>query len=317
MKITLIERNKNKYLLSKEKFNTTSQVTKNNNSISDLSNLPSYSYQVNFKGTNNETIQKMENLIQKNGYKFEELKKLFDELSDIAKNNVNGTVELLKNEGLTFEAFLPSAVKAGAFYKSPKTTESNVKELVKIFEKEGLNTNDYIKACVKQPQLFCQSPKTIEANVKELVKIFEKEGLNTNDYIKACVKQPQLFCRSPKSIEEHIKAYMYAKKMKQGCKDKNIMDKILCKNLTYSTSLIYLQDVILAKLKQQSADFINWEKIGLKPKLKEYFQNNPDKKFTIKILDDEMSGNFIKVIKEYCQKEFGRDDMFNIVICSL
>ena len=278
MKITLIEQNKNKYLLSKEKFNTTSQVTKNNNSISDLSNLPSYSYQVNFKGTNNETIQKMENLIQKNGYKFEELKKLFDELSDIAKNNVNGTVELLKNEGLTFEAFLPSAVKAGAFYKSPKTTESNVKELVKIFEKEGLNTKDYIKACVKQPPLFCQSPKT---------------------------------------IEEHIKAYMYAKKMKQGCKDKNIMDKILCKNLAYSTSLIYLQDVILAKLKQQSADFINWKKIGLKPKLKEYFQNNPDKKFTIKILDDEMSGNFIKVIKEYCQKEFGRDDMFNIVICSL
>ena len=30
----------------------------------------------------------------------------------------------------------------------------------------------------------------LEANVKELVKIFEKEGLKTNDYIKACVKQP-------------------------------------------------------------------------------------------------------------------------------
>ena len=35
---------------------------------------------------------------------------------------------------------------------------------------------------------------------------------------------------------------------------------------------------------------------------------------TAEILDDEMSGNFVKVIKEYCQKDFGRDDMFNIVI---
>jgi hypothetical protein len=48
--------------------------------------------------------------------------------------------------------------------------------------------------------------------------------------------------------------------------------------------------------------------------IKEYFEKNPDKKFTIEILDDEMSGNFVKVIKEYCQKDFGRDDMFNIVV---
>ena len=109
---------------------------------------------------------------------------------------------------------------------------------------------------------------------------------------------------------------MYADEMKQGRKDKNIMDKILHKTLTYSTSLIYLEEVILPQLKQQSKEFSNWGKNGIKPKLKEYFKNNPDKKFTIKILDDEISGNFIKVIKEYCQKDFGRDDMFNIVICN-
>ena len=61
-------------------------------------------------------------------------------------------------------------------------------------------------------------------------------------------------------------------------------------------------------------EFRKWGQTGLKPKLKEYFQNNPDKKYTIKILDDEMSCNFIKVIKEYCQKDFGRDDMFDIVL---
>ena len=57
-----------------------------------------------------------------------------------------------------------------------------------------------------------------------------------------------------------------------------------------------------------------WTTSGIKPKLKEYFEKNPEKNFTIKILNDEMSGNFVKVIIEYCQKDFGRNDMFNIVV---
>ena len=48
--------------------------------------------------------------------------------------------------------------------------------------------------------------------------------------------------------------------------------------------------------------------------MKDFFEKNPEKKFTIKILDDEMSGNFVKVIKVYCQNDFDRNNMFNIVI---
>ena len=70
----------------------------------------------------------------------------------------------------------------------------------------------------------------------------------------------------------------------------------------------------MPQLKEQSEEISKWSNTGLKPNLKEYFEKNPEKKFTIKIIDDEMSGNFIKVIKEYCQKDFGRDNMFNIVI---
>ena len=158
MNIISITQNKNEYLLSNRTTNISTSTTGNNNSVSDLRYLPYYSSQVNFNGTNVETFQKMQNLIKKNGYKFEDLKKLFDELSDTAKNNVTGMVELFKNEGLIFETFLPSALKGNLFYQSPKTIETNVRELVKLFEKEGLNTNDYLKGCVKQPSLFLQSP---------------------------------------------------------------------------------------------------------------------------------------------------------------
>ena len=107
---------------------------------------------------------------------------------------------------------------------------------------------------------------------------------------------------------------MYIDKNKLGYNDSGIMDKILKKNLAFSTSSIYLNGIILPQLKEQNPEMSSWKVNGIKPKLKEYFEKNPDKKFTIEILDDEMSGNFVKVIKEYCQKDFGRDDMFNIVI---
>lgn len=92
------------------------------------------------------------------------------------------------------------------------------------------------------------------------------------------------------------------------------MRKVLGKNLGYSTSLIYLQGIVLPQLKKQSDEFAKWGTTDLKPKFKEFFEKNPDKKFTIKIMNDEMSAHFIKVIKEYCQKDLGKDDMFNIVI---
>ena len=186
--------------------------------------------------------------------------------------------------------------------------------MVKRFEKEELISNEYIKACIKHPSLFSLSPDTIENNVREVVKRFEKEGLISSEYIKACIKHPSLFGYSPDTIEEHFRAYMYIDKNKLGYRAPEIMNKIFKKNLTLSTSLIYIQGIILPKLKKQEPEMSNWKVNGIKPKLKEYFEKNPDKNFTIKILDDEMSGNFVKVIKEYCQKDFGRDDMFNIVV---
>jgi hypothetical protein len=241
----------------------------------NLNDIQDNRYLINFKGGNTLVIDKMQKMVKSKSYDFKELKKLYESLSETAKQNFNGILEKLKNEGLTFEQLLPAAVIADLFYRSPDTIENNVRDLVKKFENKGLNSIDYIKACIKTPSLFCQSPDT---------------------------------------IEEHIKAYMYIDKNKLGYNDSGIMDKILKKNLVYSTSLIYLNGIILPQLKEQNPEMSNWKVNGIKPKLKEYFEKNPDKKFTIKILDDEMSGNFVKVIKEYCQKDFGRVDMFNIVI---
>ena len=305
------------------KINFQKQNTKENKALckscskmqqTDLNNLRDNRYLINFKGGNALVIDKMQTMVKSKNYTPQELRKLYESLSEIAKQNFNGILGKFKSEGLDFETLLPCAVIANLFYCKPDTVAKNVQDLVKKFEKEGLNTGDYVKACIKQPSLFCQTPETIEKNVRDLVKKFEKEGLNKGDYVKACIKQPPLFCLSPKTIEEHIRAYMYVDKNKQGYSNHKIMGEILKKNLAYSTSLIYLQGIILPQLKEQCLEMSKWTTSGIKPKLKEYFEKNPEKNFTIKILNDEMSGNFVKVIKEYCQKDFGRNDMFNIVV---
>ena len=298
--------------IKKQVYISTPATIKN---ITNLKNFPNYAYQVNFKGTDAETINKMQKLIKSKNYNFEDLVILFNKLSDKKKQNVNGTVEKFEKEGLTSDDYLRACIKhPSLFYRLPETIENNVRGLTKRFEKEGLTSDDYIKACIKQPPLFYLSPETIENNVRELIKQFEKEGLTSDDYIKTCIKRPSLFCLSPKTVAEHINSYMFIDKNNLGYKDKNIIKKVLHKNIVLSTSLIYLQGIVFPQLKKQNSEIRKWSKYGLKPKLKEFFKNNSNEKFTIKIINDEMSNNFIKTIKEYCKKDFGKDDMFDIII---
>ena len=128
-------------------FNNNTNVFKNNNtnttnpiqqnSDTNLNSLPNYGYQVNFQATNVEIIEKMQTLVKSKNYKFEELTKLFNELSDKAKANINGAIN--------------------------------------IFKKEGLNFNNYLLACIDQKQLFYCSPNTVEKHIMGIVQKFEKE----------------------------------------------------------------------------------------------------------------------------------------------
>lgn len=151
--------------------------------------------------------------------------------------------------------------------------------------------------------------------MRELVKRLEDEGLKTEDYLKTCSVYPVLLALTPQNAEAKIRAYMYVDKNKIGYKDKDILKTVLeRKILTYSPSLIYLKGIILPQLKLQSSYFASCNTgAGLKNKFKYYFEHNPDKKFYIKIIEDNWADSFIATMKEYCKKDLGRDDMFEYV----
>lgn len=276
---------------------------------SNFTKIPcNYFSNINFTSSNVQIIDKMEKIVSSKKYSFDELEKLFKEMTQKAQDNVTGVVEKFGDEGLTVEKYIPACViQPQLFCQSPDTIESNVRDLVKKFEKEGLTVESYLPACVKQPPLFCQSPDTIESNVRDLVKKFAKEGLTVKKYLPACFKEPSLFAYSPDTIAEHIRAYQYVDKNRNG--DGNI-EKALKKKLTLSTSAIYLREIIRPQIKAQCLSLSNLNVDGIKPRLKKYFEENPNAQFKIKVIKDKMTDSFIETMQEYCEKDLGKPDAF-------
>ena len=275
MNIQAISQNFNNYKNTRYQTNSITYNTDKSMSVNDLNNLPNYSYQINFQGQDAKIIAEMRSLMKVKGYEFENLKQMFDKLSESNKGRINDFVSAFSKEGLTLENFLPCAVKANLF-----NIESDI----------------------------------TEKNIRELVQNFEKDGLSTEKYLKTCIKQPFLFGKSAEAVTERIKAYMYVDRMNNKSEYYDVMDKIMKKNLCDSTSLIYLKGIVLPQLKQQAPEFSTWTNYELKPKLQEYFKNNPERKFIIMLPEDEMTSHFISVISEYCHKDFGRDNMFIMAV---
>ena len=162
---------------------------------------------VAFGAKNVELIAQMEKAIRSN--KFDEVSKLFEQMTVAAQKNVKGLVEKFKVEDLTLKDYLSACVKRPQlFYLAPETIEKNVKGLVEKFKVDGLTIKDYLPACVKQPQLFYQSPETLEKNVREFVEKFKSEGLTIKDYLPACVKLPQLFYQFPETLEKNVREFV-------------------------------------------------------------------------------------------------------------
>ena len=152
------------------------------------------------------------------------------------------------------------------------------------------------------------SPATIENDVRELVKNFADEGLTVKDYINGCLlKTPALFYASPERIAEHIRAFKY---VEQNKGNQATIQDLIKKSLSHSTSLIYLQGIVRPQIMKQSTELAHISPTGLKPKLVEYFKENPNTQFKIKVLDNEMSGNFVKTMQEFSENELGRTDAF-------
>ena len=165
--------------------------------------IPNHYYPA-FK-SNVEICEKMKQVSSKK-VNLEELKKLFERLTDKAKEGFKSTLKNFGKFGITQDVLLVTFAKQPSlFHQSPDTIDARVKGLVDKFKDNGLTVDNYVKACVKQPPLFCLSPDTIETNVKGLVDKFKDNGLTVDNYVKACVKRPQLFCLSPDTLEANVK----------------------------------------------------------------------------------------------------------------
>ena len=63
----------------------------------NLNDIQDNRYLINFKGGNTLVIDKMQKMVKSKSYDFKELKKLYESLSETAKQNFNGILEKLKN----------------------------------------------------------------------------------------------------------------------------------------------------------------------------------------------------------------------------
>lgn len=110
-------------------------------------------------------------------------------------------IEYFAEYGLTQENYLRAAVKNNQlFYQNPEKIISNIETVQKHFKNNGLKLEDYLKAALSHPQLFFHKPSTIISNIEGVSNHFKDNGLSLDDYLKAALAQPPLFYQKPTTI---------------------------------------------------------------------------------------------------------------------
>jgi hypothetical protein len=118
---------------------------------------------------------------------------------------VQAVVERFAAEGLTTKDYLRAALRQPQlFCQKPTTIAGNIAGVVALFTDQGLTVTDYLRAAQKRPQLFGQKPATIAANIAGVVALFTDQGLTVTDYLRAALRQPQLFYQKPAAIVSNI-----------------------------------------------------------------------------------------------------------------
>jgi predicted nucleic acid-binding Zn ribbon protein len=119
--------------------------------------------------------------------------------------NVNDLVQRFAADGLTTKDYLKAALRQPQlFTRSPAIIAKNITDLWERFAADGLTIKDVLKAGVRQPSLFCMLPASVAMHITALVERFTDDGLTTTDYLKAAVRRPQLFCMSPPTAAKNI-----------------------------------------------------------------------------------------------------------------
>src|SRR5439155_873176 len=114
------------------------------------------------------------------------------------RGKIDAIVEHFTPDRLTLEDYLRAAMgQPSLFCQSPATIIASIEGVAGHFCEHGLALTDYVRAAVKQPQLFCQSPVTIIANIEGVAGHFPDHALTLTDYLRAAIKQPALFYQSP------------------------------------------------------------------------------------------------------------------------
>jgi hypothetical protein len=87
---------------------------------------------------------------------------------------------------------------------SPATVIRRVEAVATHFQKHGLTLNDYLRAAVRQPSLFCLSPATVIRRVEGVATHFQKHGLTPAAYVGAAVRNPSLFYMTPDRLIANV-----------------------------------------------------------------------------------------------------------------
>lgn len=196
-------------------FNLSRQNLKRDNSCKPNTTIDSKSssffenYPKNCYLNNISFARKFDDIVfdmQKKDISDQDRMKLFDEMTPAAKKNVYDMVQKFNKQGLTLDNYVKACIKhPQLFSRSSETIEKHIRGFVEKFEYCGLTLDNYVEACIKRPSLFSYSPETIENNVKKLVKAFKKDGMTTEKCIKACLINPQLFYHACDNIEKNTK----------------------------------------------------------------------------------------------------------------
>jgi hypothetical protein len=125
------------------------------------------------------------------------------------QSRVEPVLQRFSRHGLTRDDYLKAAIRhPQLFCLNPETVTSNIERVVAHFVPDDLAPKAYLQAAVKQPSLFYQRPETIIANVEGVLEHFAADGLTRSDYLRAAIKQPSVFTHTSETIIANVEGVL-------------------------------------------------------------------------------------------------------------
>jgi hypothetical protein len=126
------------------------------------------------------------------------------DLFDFARK-MQAVVDHFPHGGLSVSDYLRAVLKQPQlFTQSSATIIAHIEAVTNHFRDQGLTIRDYLRAAVKHPALFVQSPPTTIANIQTVAEHFREQGLTLRDYLHAALKQPSHFSQAPATIISNV-----------------------------------------------------------------------------------------------------------------